>query len=371
MMIEEESPQDSGIVSMRRRRLVLALLVLVVMAGAVVVTLRLTRGPPYRVTFLPALGGVGTRAHSINDHGEVLATVRMAREGPRLVVWDKSDTVRQIDSLAAGCFLEGAALNNAGQVAGTVHEPNGACRAFLWDPTEGKIAVRPPDEAAAYVWGLNDIGQMVGVLKTAAGLQKAFVWDRHDGVRELATLGGPESRACSINGRGQIVGFSQTPDGRWHAAFWKRASRAYDLGLAPPKQWAKVHINNDCLVAGNFGSAADLTCISVWDAKTEPRRLPSLGGISTEVWALNDAGRLLVTTYVEGVKVAGRRILDDSRTYQWDRRRSFRRLSERVGRPDVRTLVAIDINKDGAMIGSLRLKRGPRTSYAVLLEPIK
>ena len=371
MTTEEEPSQDRGSVSGRDKRLILILLVLAAMVGATVVTLRLRQRPRYRVTFLPAMGGVETRAHSINDRGEVLATVRTAREGLRVVVWDKSDTVRQIDSLPAGCYAEGLTLNNKGQAAGTVHEPNGAYHSFLWDPVAGRIAVRPPDGTSASVCGLNDIGEIVGVLKTAAGLQRAFIWDWRNGVRELVTLGGPESRACSIMIAGRIAGFAQTPDGQWHAALWTSSRYVHDLGPAPAKPWVKIHINSTCFVAGNFGSDADLACISVWDTKTPPRRLPHLGGASTEVWALNDAGRLLVTTYVEGVKVAGRRMLDDSRTYQWDRRRGFRRLSERVGRPDVRTLVAIDINKDGAMIGSLRLKRGPRTSYAVLLEPIK
>jgi probable HAF family extracellular repeat protein len=324
----------------------------------------------YQATSLPSMGGVRTTAHAVNNQGQVLASVRMARDGVRVILWDKSETVRVIESLPHGHGVFGLRMNDAGQVAGTTLDPNRVCRMYLWDPNEGRIVLETPEHVRGEVRGLNNRGQIVGVLHTVARPERAFLWGRSGGMRELRTLGGPGGRACSINDAGQVVGFAQTPDDQWHAVLWKPDGSVIELGISLPKEWTVCHINNGGLVAGHFGSATDITCVSVWDERAGARRLPSIGGDWTVVDALNDANCLLVTTHHPSVKVFGRKLERQPQVYLWDASRGFRRVDARWRRMDIRSIGARDINDEGVMIGSVRLKRG-RHHYGVLFEPIR
>jgi probable HAF family extracellular repeat protein len=316
------------------------------------------------------MGGVGTTAHAISNQGRVLASVRMAHDGVRLLVWDKSETVRIIDSFAKGLEVIGLAMNDVGQVVGTTRDPNRVHRTFLWDPNEVRIAVEASDGVRCIAHGLNNKGQVVGALETAAGPERAFLWDQGSGMQELRTLGGPGGRACSINDAGQVVGFAQKPDDQWHAVLWNPDESVTELGISPPKEWTVCHINNAGLVAGHFGSATDVMCVSVWDEQAGARRLPSIGGDWTEVNALNDAGCLLVVSHHPSMKVLGRGLGRQPQVYLWDASRGFRRVDARWRRMDIRSIGARDINDEGLMVGSVRVKRS-RHHYGVLFEPVR
>lgn len=351
----------------KRRAVVFACAVASLLAALIV----LTRPNPkalYTMTFLPSMGGVQTAAQAINDQGQVLATVRTAREGVRVLVWDKSETVREVDSFPKASHVS-ARLNNQCQIAGTAYNAGGTCRAFFWDADGIRHRLDPSAGKQVHVKALNNRGQVVGHYTVDRGPRHAFVWDATAGMQDLGTFGGTESLACDINDAGQVVGFvSRFP--QWHAFLWDPNTGMRRLGPTKFGPAATCHVNNQGVVAGQFGSADDETCVSIWTDETGARRLPSVGGDWVQVRALNDAGRVLLAASHSGSwKLLGRRLLGRSESYLWDSEGGFRGLERHLGRRDVRGFTALDINEDGVMVGSLRLEK-PYYSYGVLLEPL-
>src|SRR5262249_30731065 len=135
------------------------------------------------------------------------------------------------------------AINNAGQLAGSIDIGQGYSHAALWDPATGvqdlgSLGGRgEADESDA----INDAGVVVGGSYNAAGYEHAFVWDGTNGMQDL-TPNAMESFATSINNAGQIVG---NADGN---AFLTEGGTLTRLG-----QWVPQAINNAGQIVGrNF-----------------------------------------------------------------------------------------------------------------------
>ena len=127
------------------------------------------------------------------------------------------------------------AMNNRGQIVGSMDTEDGVANAFLWE--DGRMtdlgSLFGGDTEAL---GINDRGQVVGDSYNAEGYRRAFLWER--GVMTaLDTLPGfGDSVAYAINNRGQIVGFQLLRRGPRralarrhdrrprHARVWQRCS---------------------------------------------------------------------------------------------------------------------------------------------------
>jgi probable HAF family extracellular repeat protein len=117
-----------------------------------------------------------------------------------------------------GEFSRAHAINDVGQVVGRSETPNGEYHAFV--TVNGVMTdlglLGGTSEASANA--INNAGQVVGSSYNASadGISYAFV--TVNGVMiDLGTLGGIMSSALDINNAGQVVGWSKTASGETHA----------------------------------------------------------------------------------------------------------------------------------------------------------
>lgn len=148
-------------------------------------------------------GAVAGVARDVNDAGQVVGSTSAdpafadAAAG-RLVLWtvDEAGTVVEVADLGVldGTGASGHAINDSGQIAGTVWYDGGASRSsFVRDP----VADLEKLPLEAEVLGLNNLGAVVGSHEG-----RAAVW-RNGSVDALAPA---ESVARALNDSGLIVG---------------------------------------------------------------------------------------------------------------------------------------------------------------------
>src|ERR1051326_5751478 len=114
----------------------------------------------------------------------------------------------------------GYAINNSGQVAGSVAQGPGvvAHNPFLWDPQTGKQelgSLRDYNGGAAY--GLNDAGHVVGCswLCQKGGCVESRAFLYRDG--SMIAVNGYHSCAKGINAADQVVGYSESAAFLWNS----------------------------------------------------------------------------------------------------------------------------------------------------------
>jgi probable HAF family extracellular repeat protein len=172
----------------------------------------------YRVTDL----GPGS-AGSLNNVGQVLGSTPF---GQRYVFTPGSGAA----FLPQGFF--GAALNDAGLVAGSYHGTS-QNRAALFDPARGLIDLGTfPGGDTTLAYGINNAGQVVGEANNDIGQLRAFRWSAATGLVDLGALGGAAilpSTGLAINGAGQVTGYSARADFSRHAFIHTPASGLVDI----------------------------------------------------------------------------------------------------------------------------------------------
>ncbi len=355
----------------RKRLFAVALGLAVLMVAAVVISYVRRPKVLYRVTFLPAMGGVQTRVHAINDSGQVVGSVRWADGTVHVMLWDKSERTRELASFPKDYQVPTLALNNTGQVAGTVIDSNQVWSSFFWDTDGRQYALDAPSGGQTQIGGMNNRGQVVGKWYPARGPSHAFLWDKTARMQDLGTFGGIESLACAINDASQIVGYySSISNPKWRAFLSDPNTGMQELGPTKFGPSAVCRINNQGFVVGHFGSAVEDGCLSIWTVATGPRRLPSIKGDWADARGLDDANRFFVNVHQRGIQLLGRHFGGRSDSYLWESSRSVRCLNEHLDRGDTEGLWIYDINQNGTILASLSVKKLPYP-HAVILEPIK
>jgi probable HAF family extracellular repeat protein len=348
------------------------MLCVVSVAGVILVALWL-RGPAvrYRVTFLTSPGASRVKPDSINDHGQVVGTIRTVQGEWRMFLWDRDRGMQEFE-LFGQRQVGRLHINNAGQVAGTIFDPNGSRLAFLRGPRGETQILGSLGGSSTVTAGLNDRGQIVGSSQTAGGPEHAFLWDPANGMRDLGTLGGLASRACSINDRGQITGFSQTPDAEWHAFFWDPNAGMVDIGFGSSQSVAKCYINDNGFVVGDFSPAKDRRCISVWSREYGTRPLRPTTEWLVYVCPPNDRNEFFLRVYRPGYTVRGHRVFRRFDSYLWTPGKGFRLVRGLVSGRDIGRFEADEMNNDGQAVGMI-MAEGERIGpqRGVVLEPME
>lgn len=158
----------------------------------------------YTVTYLGTLGTGVSCAQAINDRGQVVGSVDTGMNSARGFLWD--GTMHDIGSLG-GSYTVAYGINEAGQVVGTSTTGPGdpLLHAFVHDGAMHDIGTPGGDGTVAY--GINASG--VAVVSSFGS--HAFLYDGT--MHDLGTYG----RAVAINDWGQVVGDDGLfYDGSWH-----------------------------------------------------------------------------------------------------------------------------------------------------------
>jgi probable HAF family extracellular repeat protein len=190
-------------------------------------------------------GAVHAWPADMNQRGEIAANFRVGSETRARYY---SQATGWIDmGTFGGAYSRAHALNNRGEVVGAAQTVTGSYRAFVWSRTRGMRSLPGGEHSAAY--GINDQGEIAGVRD-----RQAVVWRRGGQVVELGMLGeyGTESVATDINELSQVVGYARPADTEEMAFFWTAEQGMMNLGSLNPENCgsAAARINNAGRIIG-------------------------------------------------------------------------------------------------------------------------
>jgi len=325
--------------------------------------------PPalYRMTILPSLGGRWTRAHSLNDSGQVVGEEHMSADDWRLFLWDRENGMQDLGPAAGGPLL----INNAGQVCGTMPvDPNGQ-EAFLWEPGKGRTMLGTLGGRMSIAEAMNNRGQIIGLSQNAAGSHGTFLWDSKMGMRPLTA---PDGARCylgsTINVSGQILVMSckkpPAPD-HW---FPLDADGLRSLDPVPADTWLSS-INANSWIAGITRSSG-LPHLLLRDERGTWRRLFPMNNHG-EVTRLNDKNQIAFTESARSrwANLRDRFFRprfpsDETVSYLWDPIHGRIPLDRYVR--GMNRFRVVDLNNEGCIVGTAEAEDG--STRSVLLEPI-
>ncbi len=314
----------------------------------------------YRVTILPSLGGGFTSPDAINDRGQVVGSSKVVGGGWHLFLWHRDEEMRDLGP------IDGRAhINNEGQIAGTMVDPNGERQAFVLTPGGVRRLLGTLGGTTSIAMAINNRGQVVGESWTAADTSHAFLWDEAKGMRDLSPPGTSRSYANAINDRGQVMVFSpQLP-----AFVWDPAEGTYQrMSQAPGQGFAGMNNKGRAVSVQRLPTGKSHIMIS--EAGSGWTTLREFEGSITHVM-LNDAGQVLfMESRPSPIRWLNRLFAARmTASYLLDPNRGVILLDRFVPRESGESFVVYELNNRGDVVGVLL--SGNNRCRGVLLEPIK
>lgn len=198
--------------------------------------------------------------------------------------------------------LDVAAMNNAGEVVGSLFQPNtGNPIALLWTPTGGgqSLGALPGDNISAAT-AINNNGDVVGYSFSGfnSTITRAFLWTKLGGIQDLGKLKGDAFVfALGINDAGQVVGRSCKDDNHCRAFLYTPNVGMQDLGNLGGDYAVALGINNSGQVTGISTTATGNTGTNlgfVWTAQEGLHSLGTLpGAVYSNAFAINSSGEVV------------------------------------------------------------------------------
>jgi probable HAF family extracellular repeat protein len=260
----------------------------------------------YTVTDLGHLGGGGSSAQDVNDHGQVVGSSYNSNGQERAFLYANG----QIEGLGTlgGTYSAAYGINNNGQVVGVSYNYDNEQHAFLYENGHMKDL----GGIDSYALDINDNGQVVGFAYTQQqGQAYAFLYE--DGqMQNLGTLGGANSLAYGINNNGQVVGHSDTSNGDQHAFLWQNG-QMQDLGtLGVGTENGSSYSSAEDI--NNNGQAVGSSMTSGWtqhaalyeNGQIRDLSTSDLDNLGTHAWDINDNAQAV--GYARGVAPDGRSV---------------------------------------------------------------
>ena len=323
----------------------------------------------YRVIVLPSFGGLNTIPTAINNHGQIVGYSEATDGSCHLCLWEPNGYVQDLGPAVHTRYY----LNDAGQIAGMMRDPNRNYVAFIRERAGGTRTLGTLGGMESVAQGLNNRGQVVGWLRTADGLKHAFVWDQTTGMQDLGPPWGDGGEARAINDRGQIIGVS---DGRasW-PTLWTPAGPAW---VAEPLRslFGGSDINSDGYMAGWQSFPEGRRCMVLWRLGDLPKVLFPIDYEINRWCAINDANQVLFTEWHHHVLdslAPGRLLPFPVKNYLWDPNLGHVALDPQVTTKRGEILQLFDLNNSGCMVGRVMghdWTGGITYARPVLLEPI-
>lgn len=325
--------------------------------------------PLYRVIVLPSLGGPGTIPTAINNRGQILGYSEAVDRSCHLCLWEPNGYLQDLGPAVHTRYY----LNDAGQIAGMMRDPNGNYVAFIRERAGGTRMLGTLGGVESVALGLNNRGQVVGWLRTAEHLKHAFVWDVTHGMRDLSAPEDDGGEARAINDRGQIIG---VPDGKagW-PTLWTPAGPTW---VAEPLRnlFGGFDINSDGYMAGWQSFPGGRRCMVLWRSGGLPKVLFPIDYEINRCCAINDANQVLFTEWHHHVLdslAPGRLLPFPVKNYLWDPNLGRVALDPQVTTNRGEILQLFDLNNSGCMVGRVMghdWTGGITYVRPVLLEPI-
>lgn len=192
---------------------------------------------------------LGAEGYAVNDAGDIAGTMQTPTSIEHAFLMTAAGT-RDLGTLG-GSWSSALAVNNRDQVVGESNPPHTPLEhAFLWTLGAGMRDLGTLGGGQSTAFAVNDAGEVVGAAEVPSNQSRAFRW-QNGRMTMLAGLGGHESAALAVNDAGEVVGEARTETHEWHAAIWPASGGIIDLGarLTPGFSEAlDVNDNGDVLV---------------------------------------------------------------------------------------------------------------------------
>lgn len=244
---------------------------------------------------IPGLGGSDVRTADLNELGQVAGTADTVLDVDHGFLWSAGSGTLDISAFpgpGAG-YSTALALNNRGVVTGT-SLPAGA---FRWSTASGieSLGSLLPGQSGGFGAALNDAGLIAGRSSTPSGNVHGFAWTRSGGMVDIDTLGSFDSFPVAVGPRGEVAG-NRTPSiasPEFRPFLWTAATGMVDLGIADGIS-ARMTAMTACLqMSGNVLYAGDRQRGYWWTRATGIRTIGTLGGTSSRAFDINAGGQIV------------------------------------------------------------------------------
>ncbi len=236
------------------------------------------------VTWTPASGPVElqtpqfirTDVFGMNNKGDIVGS---AGNGfAHAYLWPASGgSPIDIGSLGGKFGAYGRAINENGEVVGSMADPSNATHAFIWTQSGGvQLIGKLPGAYASYAMDVNDAGVVVGfnTYNNGSG-DRAYMWTPTGGMVDLGS-----GDAFAINDNGIIVG----SDGN-SSVYWTLDGQVHDIGEAGTATAINKH--NQIIGQNGFGSY-------IWSPQNGTQDLPGYTDIYTPAaTGINNNGKIV------------------------------------------------------------------------------
>jgi len=271
-------------------------------AGLVLALAGPSAAQTYTVRPIAGLGHIYTKAHAINESGQVVGESTLATGPVHPFLWQDGVTVDLGTPAGPSGVGVADAIDNLGRVVGGYFS-GGTWSAFLYQGGT-MTTVTGLSEAT----GINDGGRIVGSCPTPTG----SCMSAGGVVTDLGSLAGLGTTAMGIDNNNQVVGSSKLPSGVFHAFLWS-ADQMQDLGTLPGfTESLGVAISGTGVAVGSSftpGGAGRAFRTS----GAQLLSLGTLGGGNSEALGINGGNQIVGDSDVPAGGVHAFLIRDDSR----------------------------------------------------------
>ena len=242
------------------------------------------------MTDLGSLGG-DSIANAINDSGQIVGYSFLADQSTvHMVTWTLAGGIVDLGSIDNSIYSAGNAINSAGDIVGQGYDANGLQVIFFWSSSTGFVSLGEiPPAGYGYGYDINDSETIAGWVTAAPN---GIVWrPSFRRPRYIGTLpGGATSQALGINNHSHITGTASLPSGALDAFIWTKTGGMRDIDTVQEGVGTIGFAINDRDEVVGFTNGIELPFY--WSDATGMRLLRSLGGQSTEVYAINNSGAI-------------------------------------------------------------------------------
>ena len=289
---------------------------------------------------------------AINDRGEIAGTLSLDAGGRRPVLWTPTAGTTLLRGFTGGPAGEGlgVGINNAGQVVGTLSN-----RAAFWPSASGNATAVAPEPSDAHA--VNDAGVVVGILRSSTEPTQAFRRLADGTLQYVSDPGLTDPTAGPINASGYVTG--QSREGPF---LWAPDGSITPLpGLVEGTSFGGAYgMNDQNWVVGTQHATSEESVALLWLPGEGPIDLGGLPGeTSSFAEGINNDGVAAGTSIVGGLP----------RAFVWTQEEgalSLTDLLDATGRGWVLNN-AFDINERGQIIG-LGIYQGRQQGF--LLTPV-
>ncbi len=241
---------------------------------------------------LGTLGGANSVAVAVNGRGQIVgySTVTAGSAAYHAFLWTGGH-MRDLGTLG-GDSSNAEAINDYGLVVGAAQLPNGNFHPMMWTLSGGMKDLGTLGGCCGSAFGDNYVGEIVGTALTARAASDPFSWTPTGGMEDLTPHHFYNSgNASAVNRPGIIAGWVNTTNS--FPAIWSASGAIKILPVVGYSGAIAIGINGRNQVVGYHWTGAGVKGAFQWAQATGVTELGTLGGFSSEAFAINSVGQVV------------------------------------------------------------------------------